>query len=245
MKPLIILIHGFCESDEIWDFVADELSVHFDVKTVNLPGFGGTSLGEIKSLSEVANWLKNELPENRLLYLVGHSLGGYVSLEFLRRFPKRLAGLCLFHSTSTEDSEEKKENRERTISFVEKNGKESFLKQFVNSLFASEFLRENFGNHQKMDRIALQTPVKVIIEYTRWMKDRPAYTELLAKSELPILFIAGDQDQFIAQEVTFSESERVPDSKMVVLKDCGHLGMLEAPQRSSEALISHINAINF
>ena len=55
--------------------------------------------------------------------LVGHSLGGYVSLAYAEKYIDKVKGLCLMNSTAREDSAERKQNRDRAIRAVKQNYK--------------------------------------------------------------------------------------------------------------------------
>src|SRR5215471_4780390 len=60
--------------------------------------------------------------------LIGHSMGGYISLAFAEKYPSYLAGLGLFHSTAYPDSEERKTTRKKAIETIKNNGACDFLK---------------------------------------------------------------------------------------------------------------------
>jgi pimeloyl-ACP methyl ester carboxylesterase len=47
--------------------------------------------------------------------MLGHSMGGYITLAFAEKYPLLLTGLGLIHSTAFADSEEKKKNRARAL----------------------------------------------------------------------------------------------------------------------------------
>src|SRR5882762_1616418 len=86
-QPLI-LIHGFCETHEIWNGVAEKLSEKFEVFTIDLPGFGNSpSLKTPFSLdtigTKVYDWITKEKIKNPVV--IGHSLGGYVTLAMAAR----------------------------------------------------------------------------------------------------------------------------------------------------------------
>jgi pimeloyl-ACP methyl ester carboxylesterase len=76
--------------------------------------------------------------------MIGHSMGGYVALEFAAMFPEMLTGLSLFHSTASEDSPEARLNRDRAIAVVKQNHV-GFIRQFIPDLFAPE-------NREKYDQ---------------------------------------------------------------------------------------------
>ena len=121
-KP-VLLIHGFCETHEIWNGFAEKLSEEFQVFAIDLPGFGESPLPETPfSIHDVAEKLLSWIDQQniRLPFLVGHSLGGYVALSMAKQAQQKISGLCLFHSTPYPDNDDRKSNRNRVVEFVKK-----------------------------------------------------------------------------------------------------------------------------
>jgi 3-oxoadipate enol-lactonase len=136
----LVLLHGFCEDSTVWQWVLPALQKQYAVVTVDLPGFGKSSLTpdkEIETIEDIASRLAYTLTQLGIekCTLVGHSMGGYVTLAFAERHPERLNGWGLFHSTAYEDSAEKKENRLKQVEFVTKNGTVPFVEVLVPSLW--------------------------------------------------------------------------------------------------------------
>ena len=115
----IVLLHGYLESLLVWDRFSTNLSRHFRVLSVDLPGHGQSDVisGEhsMEMMAERIAGLLDSLGIEKVL-MTGHSLGGYVALAFLELFPERLAGYCLFHSHPFADTDEAVERRNREIS---------------------------------------------------------------------------------------------------------------------------------
>src|SRR6185295_19424601 len=132
-RPLV-LIHGFCETHEIWDRFAENLSGAFRVLLPDLPGFGKSSIPPTPfTVRDIGLLMLSWLDELQLEapVIIGHSLGGYVVLAMANAQPGRFPGFGLFHSTAYADSEEKKENRNKVIDFVGRNGVQPFIDSYV------------------------------------------------------------------------------------------------------------------
>src|ERR1035437_2147572 len=100
---VIVLLHGFLESLEIWEELSAKLSKRFRVIAIDLPGHGQTPvIGYIHSMELMAECVKAVMDslDLRKYVVVGHSMGGYAALAFAELFPQRVAGLCIFHSTA-------------------------------------------------------------------------------------------------------------------------------------------------
>src|ERR1700730_7343802 len=138
-KP-VMLVHGFAEDHRIWNKQVDHLKKNFRLILPDLPGSGGSELLEDVSMENMAEALKAILRDAGVsaCTMIGHSMGGYVTLAYAEKYPASLTAFSLFHSTAYADTEEKKEIRRKAIEFIKKNGVEAFLKSSVPNLFAGE-----------------------------------------------------------------------------------------------------------
>ena len=135
-KPIVFL-HGFTESQKIWKHFVKALSNEFRVITIDLPGHGKSEcIGDVHTMELQADVVHTVLKKEgiRRCIMTGHSMGGYVTLAFARKYPGKLKGFCIFHSHCFADSPEDRENRDRTIEVVS-NDKFGFLTNFIANLF--------------------------------------------------------------------------------------------------------------
>lgn len=236
----VVLIHGFCETHEIWNAVSDQLAVNYHVICLDLPGFGSSSALKMPfSLADIANNIMEWLIFKQIYkpVLIGHSLGGYVALEVARQHPTLLSGLGLFHSTAQADSLEKKENRNRVIDFISKNGAEQFLEQFVPSLF---YKKDNSAIDQ-VRQICARTSKESIVNFSMAMRDRIDYQDFIKAFPFPMLFLCGEHDPFLRVELSKKQAETCQIPILHILEETGHLGMVEQPQESAEAINFFLN----
>ncbi|MBK0401532.1 alpha/beta hydrolase [Adhaeribacter sp. BT258] len=235
----LVFLHGFCESTEVWtDFIA-KLPEKFHCVALDLPGFGA-NLEPVKdySIEAMAEAVHAELKQLHIkkCVLVGHSLGGYVSLAFAEKYPKMLQGMCLFHSSALPDSEEKKEARNKTIEFVKKHGVEVFMDSFVTPLFAPENREKCKTAIEKLKKIGKATPEESIVKTLRAMRDRKKRLKVLQEAAFPVLFIAGKEDGAVPLEATLQQCHLPNNSTTVFLGGTGHMGMFEKPYETRKAL---------
>ncbi|MFO7719364.1 MAG: alpha/beta fold hydrolase, partial [Gillisia sp.] len=88
-NPLVFL-HGFLESTKIWEPFIEKLSAKRQVICIDLPGHGKSgNISDIHTMELMADAVHAVLKHLRIeqVSLVGHSMGGYVSLAFLEKFP--------------------------------------------------------------------------------------------------------------------------------------------------------------
>lgn len=222
----VVLIHGFCETHEVWTRFAQQLSTTFRVLSVDLPGFGKSkSLPEGFSVADAASKI-NELLlqlEIRNCIPVGHSLGGYVTLEMVNQQASLFPGFGLFHSTAYADSDERKAARDKVIEFVSKNGVPAFIETFIPPLF-----------HDKANpdiplavKMALLTKQETLIGYAKAMRDRHDLTSVIKKFNNPIIFIAGEKDTVIPPETLQKLAKLAAKPHLYVIPNVAHMGMFE------------------
>lgn len=237
---VIVLIHGFCESLRLWDSIQAELSRFARVISVDLPGFGASRLEQsevsMEFFGDQVMDLLNELGISNFS-VVGHSLGGYVALAILERYQSRVDALVMFHSTAYPDSQDKKQNRDKMAGFISRNGVATFMDSFVGSLVAQpnrEKCKTQIETLTLDGKTADQQAVLLTIEA---MKNRPDRTNVLAQYGGRVLWIIGQDDVAVPLADGLKQAEIGNRTEALVLKNCGHLGMIEKPTTTLTRLI--------
>ena len=235
-QPLVLL-HGFCESGNMWNYFAEKLSDNFRVICPDLPGFGDSPIsGDRITLEEVAVQLEEWMEENHIFdpIIIGHSLGGYVALALLELMGSRIKAVGLFHSTAFPDDEEKKGMRNRTITFLKKNGVEKFVTSFVPPLFPEKRREELSAEIESAIEDAKRSSLDGLIAYAGAMRDRKDRLEILKNFARPKLLIAGTEDS--AVKIEASRAQQDAFSHYVELQGVGHMGMVEEREKSLEVV---------
>lgn len=227
----VVLLHGFPFTNQIWDSFAQKLAEDFHVITPDLPGFGHSALPQEKiTLEHVAEILIDWLREKKISksIVIGHSLGGYITLAMAKKAPELFTAIGLFHSTATADSEEKKQSRDKVIEFIDKNGVEKFTSNFIGPLFADQHHPEI----KTIQSIAVQAKGESVKAYTIAMRNRPDSTSVLREFHKPILFIAGEKDGGIPVDSIKNQGQLNILSDVHVLPAVAHMGMVESENQT-------------
>jgi pimeloyl-ACP methyl ester carboxylesterase len=235
---VIVLLHGFLGSSQIWEGFVKSLSKKYRVIAIDLLGHGQTPcIGYYHSMELLAQSVKAVLDNLglRRYVLVGHSMGGYTTLAFAELFPDNISGLCLFNSTSYADAEEKKRDRERIIRLVKKEHTH-YVAEVVTSLFAPNNLSKLQKEVSKAKHIAVQVNRQAIINSLEGMKERKCRDLILKFAEYPILFVVGKKDSAINYETIYPQLGLCKYPEVLMLEDAGHMAMYEAPKESIKAI---------
>ena len=230
--PLLFL-HGFCESGEMWHYFADSLSTQYRVICPDLPGFGNSPLTHpIHSLEEVAEqlegWMQAVQIQNPIV--LGHSLGGYLALALLERMGDRIKAVGLLHSTAFGDDLEKKEMRNRTLTFLKKHGAVKFVTSFVPQLFPEHRRIELADAMAQAIEDGKRSSLEGLLAYTVAMRDRKDRMEVLKQFAGPKLLLAGTLDGSV--KIESSRAQQGAYTHYIELDGVGHLGMVEEKEKS-------------
>ena len=236
--PVVVLIHGFLESLEIWTEFTEILSEEFTVVSVDLPGHGRSGImGEthtITMMADVVLSVCNYLSIDSFL-ICGHSMGGYVALDLASRYPLKVSGIVLFHSHAAPDDETARTNRDRTINIVKLNHS-GFIHEFIPDLFA-EANREILAPAiEIMRNRAAATSTKAVVAALEGMKMREGSIEFLTQTNIPIYFVMGKDDSRMPYNKIMAQAMLCKHSETLLLHDVGHMGFLEAPVKTLTAV---------
>lgn len=240
-KP-VVFIHGFLENKNMWSGLISELHEDHQIITVDLAGHGKSKVfKEMHSMEFQAKKVMEVLDAEKIekATIIGHSMGGYITMAIADLFTERVHAFCLFYSTSLADTEEKKEQRLRTVDTVEKN-RLHFIQKTIPNYFRKDKKNELKVEIEKAISWAQDTPTKGITAALLGMRERPDRTYILNQLELPISIILGEYDLAIDSD-TFKKV--IPEKKTIQIHSLptGHMGHLEAPEQTKELIQSFLN----
>jgi pimeloyl-ACP methyl ester carboxylesterase len=243
-EEVIVLLHGFCEDIHLWDFVTPLLSQHFRILSIDFPGFGKSEvLGGVASVEAYAESVLAVLQREKVsgCYMIGHSLGGYVALALLEKYPEMLKGLSLFHSQPFADDEARKESRLKAKQFVLNVSSSRYVEELINNLFSTEFKQNSLDVvNDLINRYNRIKPEGIVyaLDAMRIRKDR---VNVLKKFNRRVLFLIGRKDSIIPYSRSLEFSHLASVGEVVLLDNSAHMGMIEEPEKTVKSIIEWIN----
>ncbi|HNX83838.1 MAG TPA: alpha/beta hydrolase [Bacteroidales bacterium] len=232
----IILLHGYLEGGEVWDPLTERLEEEYRIITPDLPGHGESGVkGEVHTMEFLASAMREvirDAGENRIL-MVGHSLGGYVTLAFVEMYPELLSGYVLFHSHPHADTPEAVARRNREIAVVRAGRKNIMYPGNISMMFAKENLRPMHAQLERSRKIASRNPGEGIIAMLNGMIVRPSRQYVLEKGAVPLLWILGRHDLYFSPEKAQRDIGLPLNAGVVILENSGHLGFIEETEKST------------
>lgn len=243
----VMLVHGFGETGDVWINQVGFLKDKFQLIVPDLPGSGQSELIGDMSMEGMAEVLKiilitesSEVPPRGFrearASLIGHSMGGYITMAFVEKYEGLLSSFGLFHSSSFADTEEKKGIRRKGIEFIKEHGAYEFLKIATPNLFSQRSKNELQGLiSQFVQGLNNFSPESLVLYYESMIK-RPDRTIILKKTSLPVLFVMGEQDNAIPLQDVLKQCHMPENSYIHILHQSGHMGMLEEIDKSNRLL---------
>ena len=242
----VVLLHGYLESMYVWDDFTSLLTPSVRVITVDIPGHGISEIkGEVHTMEMVADVLHEMLNSLGIekVTMVGHSMGGYVSLAFCARYPEQLEGLVLLSSSPNPDTDEKKENRRREIALVRAGKKDVLARVAPETGFAPHNRKRLKSYIDDLVECVHITEDDGIVALLGGMIERVDQNEMLRKCSVPQLFIMGKHDAYIPVAAAETIIANNPQAQVAWLENSGHMGFIEEPEACAEALLNFVEKI--
>ena len=221
-KQTVILLHGSGQSHVVWSLTDQYLTdLGYNVFAIDMPGHGNSEGKSLQSIEDLAEWLEKLINKIgiRDLVLLGHSQGCLVALEYIYKYPKKVKRL-IFIAGSYEIP-------------VNKSLIDLALAGDVESL--NLMMKWGYGYSKQFIG---GNPLQKILDSPREIREVLAIDLIacnnyknginaLKKIMCPSLFIFGELDKMIKLEKGKEFSKLVTDSKTHIIKDCGHMVILE------------------
>lgn len=234
----VMLVHGFGENGNVWNKQVEYLKSKCHLIVPDLPGSGRSEMIDdmsIEGMAEVLHTIIHEENVNQCT-VIGHSMGGYITLALVENYWNHVNAFGLFHSSAFADTEEKKETRKKGIEFISQHGAFEFLKTATPNLFSPKSKEEMPTSINDFIQTLKDFTPKALISYYEAMMKRPERTSILRNTKVPVLFIAGEYDNAVPLNDILKQCHLPERSFFHVLKNSGHMGMMEETQNANQIL---------
>lgn len=236
----LLLIHGFPLNSNLWESQMEDLRDVARVLAPDLRGHGLSAPGKqpysISMMAEDCLGLLEAVGVQQPAVVCGHSMGGYVALEFFRQFPEWVSALILVSTRATADTEEGKAKRDEMAQRAHDEGVTIVAHDMLPALFAPQNYEEDEELVGFVRDMMESTSLKGMVGALQAMKERPDSTPLLAEIDVPVLIVQGEEDQIVGMEEAEAMYEAIEDAQLTVIPGAGHLPNLEQPMSFNEAV---------
>lgn len=240
----LVLLHGFPHDSRIWESQLAALGDRFHVITPDLSGFGKSKSSEPFTMASQADSVHRFLVQIKALpcILGGLSMGGYIALEFARKYPSDLRGLILLDTRAEADGAEAKQGRGKMIDLVRANGAAAIAEAMLPKQLAPTAPQQKPDVVRKLRMIMESQSATTIENALIAMKDRPDNTAFLPSISVPTLIVVGQADVLTPPEVARKMHDAIPKSTLAIIPDAGHLSPMEQPGDVDRAISDYVSA---
>ncbi|WP_158559088.1 alpha/beta fold hydrolase [Deminuibacter soli] len=234
--PVLVLLHGFAEDGSVWEYQVATLQQHYRLIVPDLPGTGSSEVLHPALETSIddyaaAVWALLQHEQVQQCVMLGHSMGGYITLAIAEQHGHALQGFGFVHSTALPDSEEKKANRQRGIEMIEAYGAAAFVKTTTPNLFSAAYKQQHAAKTEALIRKGATFGNLALQQYYYAMMQRPDRTAVLSGSKVPVLFIIGTEDVAVPLKDVLPQTYLPAVAYIHILGNVGHMGMWEAPEK--------------
>jgi abhydrolase domain-containing protein 6 len=245
----IVMVHGYGGDKDNWPLYARHFTKQFRVIAPDLPGFGRNVRDAalhygVNTQTERLHAFLAALGVDRF-HLAGNSMGGFIALNYALTYPEQLKSLTVFDPAG--------------VRSINKSEVELAADEGRNLLLATtleEFDRLlGFVMHKRLPSpkfmmkamLAIQLRHHDLLEAIFWTLKSEALddslTERLCDIGTPTLIVWGRRDRVLDVSCAEVMAETMPDNRVVIFEDVGHVPMIECPRESAAHHLSLIEDV--
>ena len=224
MTPLVMLPGMMCD-ERLFAPQIDALCFEREVQVAAI-----SSYSQIDELA--ADVIQHAPPK---FALAGLSMGGIVAMEICAQAPTRVEKLALMDTNPKAELEEVKQQRELQIRDVISGN----LRKVMRDEMKPNYLADTANKQDILNtcmEMALSLGADVFVKQSQALRDRHDQQETLRGLDIPVLVLCGSEDRLCSLEQHQLIHKLIPNSRLEVVMDAGHLPTLEQPEKTTEIL---------
>ena len=242
----IVLVHGFGANKDNWIRFAHHIPEQYRIIAFDMAGHGDNSRFEDRTYT--ADYITSTFAEAadamglERFHIAGNSMGGYISMLYTAGNPGRVRTMCLIDAagliSQTPQPSDLQLALEKGLSPLTPSTREEFSVLLEYAFYKKPFIPWPITS-VLADR-AVESG-----DFTRKMwkdfhSDPIDVFPMLPGLDLPVLVIWGDRDRVLHVSTTSVLESSLKDTETIILKDCGHMPMLERPEETAGYYVSFL-----
>jgi len=240
----VLLLHGYTADKDFWTYFAKRLTGEYHIVVPDLAGFGESTkrLDENYSIDSQVKRLDRfaEVLQMEKFHLAGNSMGGTIAAVYSAKFPHKIVTLALLAPGGLKTANASDYYRQLqkginplligspddfenvlTYAYVKPPAMPGAFKRVLaaRAMAAREF-NEKIGRDLFGERLVLEAFLPMI--------------------QAPVLIIWGDKDRILDVSGASILKKGLQNNRTFILKDTGHMPMLEKPEETAAAYVSFL-----
>jgi pimeloyl-ACP methyl ester carboxylesterase len=173
--------------------------------------------------------------------LAGLSMGGYIAFEIMRQAPERIARLALLDTGARAETPEQTERRQTPLALA-KAGRYTDIADLAFPIYVHRDRHGDEALKRIVRAMAAETGVEAYLRQQQAIISRPDSRPGLAAIKCPTLVLVGDGDEATPPDLAREIAAGIPDARLVIIPQSGHLSTLEQPQAVTAALLEWLRS---
>ena len=246
----VIFLHAFPLNVMMWKPQFEVLEKgEYSYLAIDYPGFGKSKLDKhsmsMEDYADLIHDFSRKLGIKKSVF-VGSSMGGYIALAILRKYPETIQGLVLANTRASADDDGLRQRRRKMVFDLRENGDttviiENHLEKFV----TPETRKKNPELVSQLRSMMKEATLEGIIQAQKAMAGREDSLDLLKNFKLPGLVISGGRDEIIPADEARVMADYLPSGKYKIIPEAAHISNLECPEIFNNILIDFLKKSNF
>jgi len=243
----VIFLHGYPFDKSMWKGQLDILKSTNRAIACDIRGFG-KSKDEQTPLSidlfcdDLLSFM-DKLDVQKAI-ICGLSMGGFISLNAMKKFPERFKALILCDTQCIADTAEVKEDRYKAIEQINLDGAGVFNEKFVKSVFCSDSLTNKVELVENLRSIVSANSKAIITAGLTALAERSETCSILNAIHIPTLIICGREDEVTPLIESEFMHKHIEGSILKIIDNAGHVSNLEQPDEFNKYLIDFLNSLD-
>lgn len=245
---LVVFVHGFPFHAGMWTAQLDGLPPGWRGVAADLRGFGETPMGAFRGsygmdllADDVAALIDAQGTERAVV--CGLSMGGYVAMSLWRRHPGRVRALVLSDTRAGADGDDARAGRSAAAGRARREGTGWLIEEMLPRLLSEHTRREQPDTVRALREIMEAATPESVALAQEGMAARPDSTPLLEGIDVPVLLVAGAEDEITPPRELESMAAALPDARLRIIEGAGHVPPMERPDAFNAALADFLREL--
>lgn len=235
----IIFLHGYPFDKTMWKGQLDFLKSSYRAIAIDIRGFGkSTDEESTLSIDMFGNDLIQFMDKLNIdkAIICGLSMGGYIALNLIKRFPSHFEALILCDTQCIADTAEGKEKRYKTIEEIEAEGVTNFNESFIKKVFHKDSIKNKTKLVEQLRNVVFTNSKNIITKGYAALAEHLETCSSLSKISIPTLIICGREDQVTPLAQSEFMNKNIKGSILHIIDNAGHVSNLEQPKEFNKYL---------
>ncbi len=226
-RTSVVLISGLLCDGEIWAEQERALSARYDVLTLGFMRFS--------TIEAMAEEVLRVAPPR--FSVAGHSMGGRVALEIVRRAPERVQGLALIDTGFSSARPGEETGRYALVTLAEEQGMTALAAAWLPPMVSAR-RTSDCELIQRLTRMVERADFDLFRGQIHALLKRPNAEPMLGAIDCPTCVIVGRDDSWSPVEQHRAMAAQIPAATLDIIEDCGHMSLVEQPKVINFILMS-------